>query len=318
MKCVFLDKGSLDRGDVDFDSLKSNFATWVEYESTHSDDVCAHIKDADIIITNKVQITEAIMVSASQLKLICVAATGTNNIDISAARKLNIPVCNVTGYATHSVVQHVFSLILALTNNLINYHHLVSEGEWDKSKHFCLLNYSISELHGKTLGIIGYGELGKAVANAAQAFGLNILIAESLSGHHSSGRISLSALLQQSDIVSLHCPLTPQTSNLINKKSFKLMKPTSFLINAARGGIVNEVDLLEALKQKIIAGAALDVLSKEPPNANILINAKLPNLIITPHIAWASSTSRQNLVDEIEKNIKAFIQGEERNLVTQS
>jgi len=315
MKCVFLDKGSLDRGDINFDSLKSKFTTWVEYESTQSDEVNARIKDADIIITNKVQITEALMVSVNQLKLICVAATGTNNIDIAAARKLKLPVCNVTGYATHSVVQHVFSLILALANNLINYHHLVSEGEWDKSKHFCLLNYPITELHGKTLGIIGYGELGKAVAKAAQAFGLNILIAESLSGHNSENRIPLPALLKQSDIVSLHCPLTPQTSNLIDKNSFELMKPTSFLINAARGGIVNEADLLEALKQKKIAGAALDVLSQEPPQANILINAKLPNLIITPHIAWANSTSRQNLVNEIEKNIEAFVQGEERNLI---
>ena len=315
MECVFLDKGSLDRGDINFDHLKSKFSRWIEYETTAADETLSRINNADVIITNKVKITETILRSCNKLKLVCVAATGTNNVDLAAAKKLNIPVCNVTGYATHSVVQHVFSLILALHNNLINYDQLVKSHAWDKSDHFCLLNYPITEMYGKTLGIIGYGELGKAVANVAGAFGINVIIAESLTGRQSNNRLPLDHLLQQSDIISLHCPLTPQTQNLINQQALELMKPSSFLINAARGGIVNEQDLLQALKQKRIAGAALDVLSEEPPHNNILIDANLPNLIITPHIAWASQRSRQNLVEELEKNIEAFFNREERNLV---
>jgi len=323
MKIVFLDKGSLDRGDIKFDSLKSQCETWINYDETKIDDVVSRIKDADIVITNKVQFTESIMSHCGQLKLICVAATGTNNIDLHAAEKHNIPVCNVAGYATHSVVQHVYSLILALHNNLINYQQRVNEKAWDKAKHFCLLNYPISELYGKTLGIIGYGELGRAVAEVGKAFGLKLLIAESLkqqnsAKHQLEGRIPIAEVLQQADIISLHCPLTEQTKNLINKKALTMMKPGSFLINTARGGIVNEHDLLEALNNGTISGAALDVLHEEPPKHNPLIEAKLENLIITPHIAWASQASRQKLVNEITKNIAAFKQGIERNIVTNS
>lgn len=314
MECIFLDKGSLDRGDINFDPLKSKVSRWLEYDVTTANEVSPRISNADIIITNKVKITEPVLKSCQKLKLICVAATGTNNVDLNAAKQLNIPVCNVTGYATHSVVQHVFSLIFALHNNLINYDQLVRNHMWDKSDHFCLLNYPINQLHGKTMGIIGYGELGKAVAHAAQAFGINVIVAESFIGQQANNRTPLKQLLQQSDIVSLHCPLTPQTENLINQQTLALMKPSSFLINAARGGIVDETDLLNALQQKKIAGAALDVLSEEPPRNNILINANIPNLIITPHIAWASQTSRQNLVNELGKNIDAFLNGKERNL----
>ena len=315
MECVFLDKGSLDPGDLNIEPLQSKFSRWIEYEVTASNEVASRISNADVIITNKVNITEAILEASPKLKLICISATGTDIVDLQAAKQLNIPVCNVRGYATHSVVQHVFSLILALHNNLINYDQLVKNRAWNKSDHFCLLNYPIEEVFNKTLGIIGYGELGKAVNNAAKTFGLNVIVAESLVGQKTNNRIPLSELLQQSDIVSLHCPLTPQTQHLINQKTLSLMKPTSFLINTARGGVINEVDLLDALQTRKIAGAALDVLTQEPPRDNILINANLPNLIITPHIAWASQRSRQNLVHELAKNVEAFLNGEQRNWV---
>jgi len=316
MKGVFLDKGSMDIGDIDFSPMKNLIKTWEEYDYSSPEETAKRVETADIVITNKVYIGEDILMRCKNLKLICVAATGTNNIDLMSARKYQIPVCNAAGYATHSVVQHVFSLILALHTHICEYRNLVLKGEWEKSKHFCLLNYPIIELAGKTLGIIGYGELGKAVAKTGEAFGLKTVVAESLSGNPAEGRIPMDELLQQSDIVSLHCPLTVQTINLIDEKSFKKMKANSILINTARGGIVNEAHLLEALRTRQIAGAGIDVLSKEPPQNSILIKENLPNLIVTPHIAWASAEARQRLVEEIGKNIDAFFAGEPRNIVS--
>jgi len=228
---------------------------------------------------------------------------------------MGIAVCNVAGYATPSVVQHVFSLILALQTNLCDYSSKVFSGEWAKAEHFCLLDSPITELQGKTLGIIGYGELGQAVEKVAIAFGLNILIAESFSGRTSENRTPLDDVLKQSDIVTLHCPLSEQTNNLIDTAALSKMKSSAFLINTARGGIVNEADLAVALDNNIIAGAALDVLSQEPPVKNILLENHRKNLIITPHIAWASQQSRQRLIDEIGKNISAFRKGKSRNLI---
>ena len=312
---VILDKGSLDNGDLDFSCLNRLVDNWQNYDHTNTEDTLNRIENAEVIISNKVLIDKTILEQASKLKLICIAATGTNNVDLLAAKEQGIRVCNVTAYATNSVVQHVFSLIFLLHRNICQYDALVRNKKWDESKHFCRLDYPISELTGKTMGIIGYGELGKAVAKTAQAFGLKVIIAQSLTENKKNDRVELSELLSQSDIISIHCPLTPETENLINKNTLALMKPECILINTSRGGVINEADLLQALINKGLAAAGLDVLNQEPPNKNILIEANLPNLIITPHIAWASQISRQRLVDEMCQNIKAYLSNSERNIV---
>ena len=312
---VILDRASLDVGDLDLSGLNHPISHWQSYDHSSASETYHRVKNSQVVISNKVVIDASLLSQLSQLRLICVAATGTNNVDLVVAEKHHIAVCNVTGYATPSVVQHVFALIFALHTHLCEYRQLVKQNEWQKSKHFCLLNYPIAELAGKTLGIIGYGELGKAVASAAQAFGLQVLIAQSLTGPASADRVSLDRLLSSADIVSLHCPLTDQTHNLINAAMLAKMKTTSILINTARGGIVNEQDLLDALLNKQIAAAGLDVLSEEPPRNNVLLRHPLPNLMITPHIAWASQASRQRLINEVGKNIEAFYQGERRNRV---
>ena len=312
---VILDQGSLDIGDIDLNSITNQFQQWKAYDNSTSEQAMARVKNAEIIISNKVILDENLISNNPQIKLICIAATGVNNVDLNAAKKAGIAVCNVTAYATPSVVQHVFSLILALQTNLCDYSKRVYAGEWQTSDHFCLLKSPISELQGKTLGIIGYGELGKAVESVAKAFGMKILLAESHSGKPDKTRTAFDDVLKQADIITLHCPLTKDTENLINSDALAKMKRSAFLINTARGGIVNENDLASALDNNVIAGAALDVLSKEPPADNVLINKPRKNLIITPHIAWASQQSRQRLIDETGKNIAAFKINEKRNRI---
>jgi glycerate dehydrogenase len=268
------------------------------------------------VISNKVMLDQETLQSAHTLKLICVAATGTNNVDLAAAAEHGITVCNVRGYATTSVVEHVFSLILALTRHLHDYRTAVNEGKWRNAESFCLLDYPIRELAGQTLGIIGYGELGSAVATMGKAFGMNILIAQRPGGALQTGRTPLQQLLSQSDIISLHCPLTDTTRNLIDHGEFSLMNRETLLINTARGGIINEAALKQALQSGQIAGAAIDVLSEEPPrHGNPLLNEPIPNLIVTPHIAWASINARQSLINELTENIHAFLKGQPRNVV---
>ena len=316
MRGIFLDSATVDRHDLDLDALKSSLPDWHIRTATPVDEVGHSIQDADIVISNKVRLDRKVFQSASALKLICVAATGTNNVDLAAAEERNIMVCNVRGYATTSVVEHVFSLILALTRHLHDYRTAVSEGKWRNAESFCLLDYPIRELAGLTLGIIGYGELGSAVAAMGKAFGMNILIAQRPGGAAQTGRIPLKQLLSQSDIISLHCPLTDTTRNLIDHGEFSLMNRKALLINTARGGIVNEAALKRALQSGQIAGAAIDVLSEEPPrHGNPLLDGPVPNLIITPHIAWASINARQSLIDELTENVHAFLQGKPRNVV---
>jgi glycerate dehydrogenase len=222
----------------------------------------------------------------------------------------------VVGYGTPSVVQQVFALILALTTRLQDHQAAVARGEWQRSDQFCLLDYPFRELAGRRLGIVGYGELGRAVGRVGEAFGMQLLIAQRPGGDARPGRIPLVDLLPQVDVLSLHCPLTEQTRNLIGAAELSAMKPDALLINAARGGIVDEVALAAALRAGTIGGAGVDVLSREPPvEGNPLLAADLPNLIVTPHVAWASRESRQRMVDELALNIEAFLQGRERNRV---
>ena len=279
-------------------------------------DVAARIRDAGVVISNKVVLDSRTLQSAGALELVCIAATGTNNIDLDAAGERGLTVCNVAGYATRSVVEYVFAQLLSLYRQLPAYHADIKSGKWQRAEHFCLLDHPIGELHGQTLGIIGYGELGRAVGAVAQAFGLELLLAQRPGGDPAPGRLSLESLLPKVDILSLHCPLTSATRNLIGPRELSLMRSDALLINTARAGIVDETALAEALLAGRLGGAGIDVLEREPPVAGSpLLAPDIPNLILTPHIAWASRESRQRLLDQLVANIRAFTAGERRNRV---
>jgi len=321
MQGVFLDAESLDRDDIDFDALRGTLPDWTFHARTLPAETADRIKHSQIVVSNKVVLDRAVLKSAPDLKLVCVAATGTNNVDLVAASDLGVAVCNVVHYATPSVVQHVFALITALNTRLLDYQGAVQNGKWGQSDQFCLLDFPIRELEGLTLGIVGYGELGKAVARAAECFGMRVLVSQRPGTTTASGtnlkRIPLAELLPQVDILSLHCPLTEQTRNLIGANELGMMKNTALLVNTARGGIVDEQALADALVAGRIAGAGIDTLTEEPPaNGNVLLNPDLPNLILTPHIAWASRSARQRLVDGVAANIQAFLKNAPINLVT--
>ncbi|WP_319548880.1 2-hydroxyacid dehydrogenase [Desulfogranum marinum] len=313
MNGVFLDSESL--ADLDLSSLQALFDTFEIYEQTAPQQTEERIRKAEVVIINKVKLSRDIIESAPHLKLICLVATGTDNVDCQAARENSITVCNCQAYGTDSVVQHVFAMILALHTNLIPYTQAVNQGKWQQASQFCLLDYPIVELKGRTLGIIGYGNLGKGVARIGEAFGMYILLGQR-PGTSQDGRIPLVELLPQVDVLTLHCPLTDQTRNLIDRDALQLMKPTSFLINAARGGIVEETALADALRAGIIAGAATDVLTKEPPEStNPLLAADIPNLIITPHCAWGSYQARERIVSQTVDNITTFLAGNPARVV---
>ncbi len=327
-QALFLDKASLYPDDLDFSSLES-VAQWKWFDNAVVSDAetQACLKQAEILVSNKVMIDRAVIESCENLKLICVAATGVNNVDLIVAQEYGIKVCNVRAYATASVTQHVFSLILSLNRKLSSYKKSAINGDWSKSEFFCYFGEPISDLENKVLGIIGYGELGKAVEKVALSFGMDVLIAES---HHANSnandasadetnkRVDVKTLLARSDVVSLHCPLTQNNQHMIAANEFSIMKKSAIIINTARGGLIDESALLSALENNEIAGAGLDVLEKEPPEKNnALINyaQNAEDLIITPHIAWASQQARQNLVNQIAENIQAYQIGEARNLV---
>ncbi len=319
MTAVFLDRDSLNHDDLDFSSLQSTLADWRFYADTQPEQTASRIADAEVVVSNKVMLDEAALDAAPKLKLIAIAATGTNNVDLNVAARRGISVCNIRRYATPSVVQHVFALLLSLTRHLNDYQAAVRRGDWQRSGQFCLLDYPIRELGDLTLGIIGYGELGRAVADTAErAFGMRVLLAQRPGGPAQPGRIALHELLPQLDVLSLHCPLTAETRGLIGREQLALMKPDALLINAARGGIVDEAALATALLGGKLGGAGIDVLSEEPPTADSpLLQQALPNLIVTPHIAWASRQSRQRLLDQLAENIAAFVAGRPQNLVTE-
>jgi glycerate dehydrogenase len=316
MRGVFLDAGSLHQSTLDMTPLEHNAITWKYYDATPQDAVIRRIAESEIIISNKVLLNDESLAAATKLKLICIAATGTNNVDLEAAQRLGVTVCNVHGYATPSVVEHVFALLLALIRHVPEYQGAVHSGRWQKSVHFSFIDYSIHELHGRVLGIVGYGELGQAVARVAEAFGMRVMIAERPGATPRAGRVSLSDMLSTVDVLSLHCPLTAETRGLIGAKELQMMKRGAILINTARGGIVDELALSEVLRSRHLGGAGVDVLTQEPPIDNPLLSADIPNLIVTPHIAWASRESRQRLVNELAANIQAFLKGKPRNVVT--
>ena len=318
-KVVFLDAATY--GDISLTQFCQRWDCTI-YPVTAAGDTIQRVSGHFIAVTNKVAIDEVVLASAGaqQLKLIVVAATGTDIIDRAEASKRSIKVCNVPGYATQSVSQFTMALILELATRAHRYQQAVKNGEWQKSPVFALLNHPAIELAGKKLGIIGYGNIGRRVAQMARAFGMEVLIASRPGATEATPetRTPLDQLLRQSDIVSLHCPLTQQTMRLINRASLALMKPTAFLINTARGALVDEEALIQALREGRLAGAALDVISREPPPPDhpvIIAAAELDNLIVTPHTAWSAREARERLLWEVEQNISAFIKGEDRNRV---
>jgi glycerate dehydrogenase len=314
MNIVFLDRSTIDLSDIDFSSLEScgRFSSFLL--STDAEAI-ARSENAEVIITNKVPVMAGILDSCRKLRLVSVIATGYNNVDAEYAGKKGITVCNVAGYARNTVPQHTFSLILNLATRSCQYHNDVTAGEWQRAEFFTLLKYPTFELFGKTIGIIGFGVIGKSVARIASGFGMKVIYYDpGVLSDENFESADLKTLLKLSDVVTLHCPLTAQTRNLIGKNEIALMKPSALLINTSRGGIVDENALAEALNKNRLSGAGVDVLSEEPPRkGNVLLSAR--NCIITPHSAWSTIEARQALVDETAKNIRAFINGERRNVV---
>ena len=324
MKAVFLDFATLGPGDVDLGELRALLPDLEFFAHTPPNEIASRLEGVEIAIVNKVRLGSAELAQAAKLKLICLAATGTDNVDLAAAERHRIVVSNIRNYCTPSVVQHVFSMILALKQNLGSYAALTSSGAWAQSEQFCLHDFPFGELHGKTLGVVGYGTLGQAVAKVAGAFGMRVLAAQlpyTQSGSPNTApgaeRAPLATVLQQSDVLSLHCPLTADTRQLINADSLAQMPRHAILINTARGGLVDGAALVAALRDGRLAGAGVDVLPQEPPPADEpLLQKGVPNLLVTPHIAWAARESRQRAIDEIVKNVAAFQADAPRHMVS--
>jgi len=307
---VFLDHASLDLGDLELTPLRRLLDELILHPSTAAEQASQRLQGAPIAISNKVPITRETLQLCPDLKLVLVAATGVNTIDLAAARELGVTVCNCQGYGTASVAQHTIGLLLALATRLLDYQKAVHSGRWQQAGQFCLLDYPIVELSGKTLGILGYGELGHAVAKLAEALGMQVLIGQLPGRPPQEGRLPLAELLPQVDALSLHCPLTEHTRGLIGANELRQMKKNAFLLNTARGGLVDEQALADALKSGHLGGAALDVLSQEPPrNGNPLLAADIPRLLTTPHNAWGSREARQRIVTQLAENTAAFLAG---------
>jgi glycerate dehydrogenase len=313
-RCVFLDRLSIDCDDLDFSAIEQ-ITDYRAYERSDEGNIIDHARDAEIIISNKSKLGMTQFEQLPELKIICVIATGTNNIDLEAAAERGIRVVNVKDYAAAAVSQHVMLLMLALAGNFLRYQQDIRDGVWQRQDQFCLLNHPIMSLQGKTLGLIGYGHIATAVEHKARAFDMQVIISQSLrpDAPVQADRLAFEQILQQSDFISLHCPLSEFSRNLFGKPEFEQMKNRAFLINTARGGIINEAELLVALKSGEIAGAALDSIEHEPPSVDDpVITTQLPNLIITPHNAWATLQARQQLVDSTAQNIRDFLQSRDR------
>lgn len=320
IKGVFLDFDTISgaENDIDVAPLRElPDVSWQFHGVTRPQEVAERVAGCAIVVVNKVVLDAACLEqAATDLRLVVIAATGTNNVDLEVAARLGITVCNIRDYATPSVVQHVYTLMLALATRLPRYIDAVAAGRWQTQPQFCMLDYPIRGLDGLTLGIVGHGTLGQGVAAVAPAFGLEVVVAQRPGGAPQAGRVPLDTLLPKVDILSLHCPLTDATRDLISRRELQAMKDDALLINTARGGIINESDLAAALRAGEIGGAGIDVLTEEPPaGGNVLLKAGLPNLIVTPHIAWAARASRQNAVDKTAGNIRAWQAGRPINTV---
>lgn len=317
MKGVILDADSLGSDGINLGPITGLPIEWCIYGTCRPEQVAERIAGAEIVLTNKAPIGQNELAAVPALRYIGVLATGTNVIDLDAARAGNVVVSNVVGYGSASVVQHTWALILALATRLPDYNVAALDGRWAASPFFCLQDFPVRELAGKTLGIVGYGQLGRGVAEVGRALGMAVQVA-SLPWRHGDkvDRVPFDSMLREADVISLHCPLTEETRNLFARRELAMMKKTAFLVNCARGGIVDEQALAEALEDGVIGGAGVDVLSEEPPvNGNPLLNPELPNLIVTPHSAWVARESRERLIHQVAENIEAFLVGKPRNRV---
>jgi glycerate dehydrogenase len=315
---VILDSATLNPGDLSWEKMEA-MASCEIYEHSTAAEVVPRARKATIILVNKVIINEEVMSQLPKLACICVTATGYNNIDLQAASRRNIPVCNAVGYSTDAVAQHVMALVLAFTNKVQKHSDSVHQGDWATHRDFSYTLSPIMELAGKTMGIYGFGRIGQRTAEIAMAFGMNILATHKHPRRDARPGVtfvSLEKLFEQSDVISLHAPLSANNKEIVNAQLLSRMKPTAYLINTGRGGLINEQDLSDALKKSQLAGAALDVLSQEPPAPDHpLLTA--PNCIITPHNAWASQEARQRLMEIALNNLYGFMEGKPQNVVNQ-
>lgn len=313
LQIVVLDRDTLVNRPFDFDFPH----TLSSYGTTEAHETLARIRGADIVITNKVVISAQAFAENPQLKLVAVTATGVNNVDVEAAKQNGTAVCNIRAYGNESVAEHAFMMMITLMRNLPAYQRDVAAGLWENSPFFCHLGAPMRDLNGKTLAIFGRGNIGKTLATYAQAFKMNVVFAEHKNAQSvRDGYVSFDEAIRSADVVSLNCPLTPQTANMIGETELQQMKPGVILINCGHGGLVDEAALVAALKYGQIGGAGFDVLTQEPPrDGNPLLKARLPNLIVTPHIAWASQEAANRLFDILLDNINRFVAGNPQNLV---
>ncbi|MCZ4372300.1 D-2-hydroxyacid dehydrogenase [Vibrio diazotrophicus] len=315
-KIVFLDRATIPKH-IELPRLTVEHE-WQEYDFTSPEHVFERIYNADIIITNKVVLTGDVLAQLPNIKLIAVSATGVNNVDIEHCRANNIAVSNVQGYATRSVPEHVIGMMFALRRNLMGYHHDIAAGEWQRNKQFCFFTHPIGDIAGSTMGIIGGGALGRATAELAKALGMNVVFAERKgTAECRDGYLPFETVLKQADVISLHCPLSEETRNMVAEQEFAQMKPNTILINTGRGGLVDEIALVDALKKRQIAGAGVDVFTQEPADIDnpLLANMDLPNLLLTPHVAWGSDSAISQLAQILISNIEAFVAGKQQNRV---
>lgn len=316
MKAVFLDYATMGPG-LDLRPLHELFSDLELYDETTHEQMIERIRDAEFAFTNKIRFTDALLHKAGVLRYIGLTATGTDNIDLVTAKQHQIAVANIRGYCTRSVVEHVFGTLLMLTHNLGRYNASVRAGDWQASQDFCMLSYPVRELSAMTLGVVGYGELGQGVARIARAFDMEVILsARPGADANEADRVSFEEVLRRSDVISLHCPLNDQTRNLFSDSAFSTMKPGAILINTARGALIDSRALVTALETGQLGAAAIDVLAQEPPrDGDPILDYTDDNLIVTPHIAWATDEARQNAIDELAANAAAFLRGESRNRV---
>jgi glycerate dehydrogenase len=313
-RVVFLDRDSL-KAKVRKPSCATDY---LEHAKTSVDEIVPRLKDATVAIVNKVPMRADTLKQLPRLKMIAVAATGYDVVDVAYCKEHGIAVANIRNYAVHTVPEHTFALILALRRNILAYRQDVEKGVWQKSDQFCFFTHDIGDLHGSTLGIIGEGAIGQATAAIGRAFGMRVLFADHAPPKAEGVTFTpLDQVLAESDVISLHTPLTPATRNLIDINAFRTMKRNALLINTARGGLVDEAALIQALDEGLIAGAGFDVLTVEPPrNGHPLLDVRRPNFILTPHVAWASDGAMQFLADQLIDNIEAWCAGKPQHLVT--
>ena len=306
LRGVLLDQATFGDG-LDFSRLEQTCDHWTYHNLSHPDDIAARISQAHVVISNKAPLHTRQLTSAHALRYIGIAATGTDHVDLTLTQTRGIAVTNVRGYGTASVAQHVFGLMLSLAGRLPEYHRAAITGHWGQSPLFCLFDHPMTELAGKTLGVVGVGELGRRVIQLAEAFDMRVLTAARPGAAPTADRLALDDMLPQCDVLTLHCPLTEHTRNLINARRLALLPRHAIVINTARGGIINETALANALRNGQLGGAGIDVLTTEPPaDGNVLLDPALPNLIVTPHVAWATQAARQRLLDQVADNLIAW------------